>query len=119
MKKVLVSLVAIAGLSSLALALGPTHFTETLPPAASAGAIPVSNGYDWSLSQSSGIVITSATIALFNQTVTQIVNSTASIVGQMEFCSNCLAGGGKGAICISTGTSLFNQFILSTGTVCI
>lgn len=30
-----------------------THFTETLPPATSAGATPVSNGYDWSLSNGS------------------------------------------------------------------
>ena len=55
---------------------------------------------------------------LKSQTVSQIINSTSTVVGQILYCSNCTSNGGTGTICISTGTTLYNQFVLSTGTVC-
>jgi hypothetical protein len=58
------------------------------------------------------------TLSLSSGTVTQINNSTAPTVGYMKWCYNCVANGGAGTICISTGSTNANQFVLSTGTAC-
>jgi len=105
--------VLISGLSFAA----SSRFTETLPPASSAGAVAVSNGYDWSLSTMGsnvvpGFVLPSYTLAY---TTTSLISSTT---GQLIFCSNCSANGGKGTICVSTGTTATYQFVLSSGTAC-
>lgn len=50
--------------------------------------------------------------------VTGVTNSTAPTVGYPLWCTDCLANGGAGTLCVSTGTTKFNQFILSTGTAC-
>ena len=51
-------------------------------------------------------------------TVTDIQNSTAPTVGYPLWCTNCLGGGAAGTVCTSTGTTLWGQFVLSTGTRC-
>jgi hypothetical protein len=51
-------------------------------------------------------------------TVTDINNSTAPTIGYPVWCYNCVANGGSGTECISTGSVNSNSFILSTGTVC-
>lgn len=53
MKKALMGLGVCAVLASGLAIADVTHFTETLPPQTSSGATPVSNGYDWSLSNGS------------------------------------------------------------------
>ncbi len=58
------------------------------------------------------------TLSHSSGTVTEIVNSTAPTIGYPRWCTNCTANGGQGTLCTSTGTARFNQFILSTGTVC-
>jgi hypothetical protein len=98
-----------------------THYTETLPPQTPTGNVPVSNGYDWTVSQNAGVVVSSATIGLNVQSLAAISASTAGVVGQMVFCQNCAAAGGAGTICISTTTvapGAGSDFVLSTGTVC-
>lgn len=51
MKKLLSCFVALLmGMGSGAIAADPTHYTETLPPQVTTGALPVANGYDWTLS---------------------------------------------------------------------
>jgi len=57
-------------------------------------------------------------INLWNMTISAINSLIASTTGQMVFCSNCTAAGGKGTICVSTGSTTTSQFVLSTGTVC-
>jgi hypothetical protein len=56
--------------------------------------------------------------SLRSLTQAQVLASTSTKAGQMIYCSNCSANGGAGTICISTGTTGFNPFVLSTGTVC-
>lgn len=51
-------------------------------------------------------------------TAAQVLISTSTKAGQLIYCSNCGASGGAGTICVSTGTSGYNPFVLSTGTVC-
>lgn len=44
----------IAGLVGVGFAgADPSHYTETLPPAVTNGAMPIANGYDWSLTTNS------------------------------------------------------------------
>lgn len=96
----------------------PSHYTETLPSQAATGSVPVSNGYDWTLSQSTGVVISSVTVGLISQSAAQIAATTPTVVGQMVYCNNCTAGS---PICISTITTspgAGNDFVLSTGTIC-
>jgi hypothetical protein len=57
-------------------------------------------------------------IAISSGTQAQIDNSTATEVGRLKFCSNCGGGGGSGTICVSTQTTGFHGFVLSTGTLC-
>jgi hypothetical protein len=59
-----------------------------------------------------------STISISSGTITEITNSTAPTVGYIRYCSNCAANGGQGTLCVSTGAANFNQFVLSTGTVC-
>ena len=53
--------------------------------------------------------------ALESKTRAAIQASTATMTYQLVACTDC---GIPGAICISTGTTAFFQFILSTGTPC-
>ena len=68
------------------------------------------------------IAVSSATYAgglgLWSQTVAQIKALTSTTTGQVLFCSDCGAAGGKGTICVSTGTVNPYAWVLSTGTVC-
>lgn len=58
-------------------------------------------------------------IALSSMTIAQINATTPTVVGQMVFCGDCTAAGGKGTICISTEAATAQVgFTLSTGTVC-
>lgn len=60
-------------------------------------------------------------LTLSSMTVVQISASTAAVVGQVVYCGNCTANGGKGTICISTSTAApgaGSDFVLSTGTLC-
>lgn len=116
MKKLLGSFLAVVLLAGVSYGAS-AHFTETLPPASPAGAVPVANGYDWSLTTNPvnsvpGLAIPSWTVAI---TTTSLMASTT---GQLIFCSNCAANGGNGTLCVSTGTTATYQFILSTGTPC-
>lgn len=116
MKKLLGSIVVVLFAVGLSYAV-PSHFTETLPAQAPYGSVPVSNGYDWTVSSgTSGIAPT-----VFTQTVAQICASTATAVGQLVYCSNCAAAGGAGTVCISTSIAAPGagcDFVLSTGTQC-
>lgn len=58
------------------------------------------------------------TLSVSSGTLTEIINSTAPTNGYVRFCTNCASGGGAGAICISTASATWGQFILSTGTRC-
>ena len=115
-----------------------SHFTETVAPASTIGAVPVSNGYDWSMTTGSnsppaafraitvttmtatGPVTLSTTTMLMQQlTLTQVAASSPTIIGQAVWCTNCAAAGGKGTVCYSTATATAaNSFVLSTGTAC-
>ncbi len=55
--------------------------------------------------------------ALQSQTILQIRALSSNTTGQIAYCSDCTANGGKGTICISTGAAV-DSFVLSTGTVC-
>lgn len=70
----------------------------------------------WAASQPQSL----GTVALQfpNLTAAQILVSTASYKGQPIYCSDCASNGGAGTVCISTANTSFNQFVLSTGTVC-
>lgn len=57
-------------------------------------------------------------LSISSGTVTEITRSTAPTIGYLKWCTNCITNGGVGTMCISTGTANWNQFILSTGTVC-
>lgn len=68
------------------------------------------------------VVLATTTFAYQNRTLAQISASTPSYVGAPVWCTNCAAAGGKGTLCISTTTvspGAGNDFVLSTGTVCI
>ena len=120
MKKVIVGCIATLFMSSGAFAT-VTHFTETLPAAQAQGNVPVANGYDWGMSQNSGVVISSAIVGMQSFTLTQINASTAAFVGELLYCNNCAAAGGAGTICVSTSTNApgaGSDFVLSTGTQC-
>ena len=56
--------------------------------------------------------------ALQSKTVAQIQALTSNTTGQILYCSDCAANGAAGTICVSTGATAVNQFVLSTGTVC-
>lgn len=73
--------------------------------------------------QSTGVTISSATaivgpLTLWNLPIATINGLTPSTTGQMVFCQDCAANGGKGTLCVSTGTTTTFQFVLSTGTAC-
>jgi len=57
-------------------------------------------------------------IAISSGTQSEIDNSTATDVGRLKYCTNCAANGGSGTICVSTQTTGFHGFVLSTGTIC-
>lgn len=92
MKKWLLLSLSLMFVSSLAMA-----YTETLPPASAIGVVPVSNGYDWSLSSGTS----SPPIQLFIRTIAQINALPAIGVGSLLYCSNCVAS----PTCVSTGTA--------------
>lgn len=57
-------------------------------------------------------------VGLWNVPIASINTLTAETTGQMLFCKDCTACGGKGTICVSTGSVSPGQFVLSTGTRC-
>lgn len=95
----------LVGLLSLVAWAG--HFTDILPPAAAAGNVPISNGYDWNLSNDSSAPSVSfnsgatfrGSIALYSRTIAQLNALTPSTTGQIAYCSDCV----QSAICVSSG----------------
>lgn len=57
-------------------------------------------------------------IAMTSMTLTQVAQTSATVVGQAVWCGNCASAGAKGTICFSTSTTAQNGFVLSTGTAC-
>lgn len=60
-------------------------------------------------------------VSIASGTLTEISASTPATVGMLKYCSNCVGGGGKGTICVSTSTNApgaGSDFVLSTGTQC-
>lgn len=70
--------------------------------------------YSATQAQSLGVV----DVTLKSMTLAEIQTSTASAAGKPVYCSNCVGGGGQGTICISTGSTVAYQYVLSTGTAC-
>ena len=62
--------------------------------------------------------IGTVSLAISSGTIAEIINSTATAVGALRYCTNCQVNGNAGALCISTGTATWGQFITSTGTRC-
>lgn len=56
-------------------------------------------------------------VSVASMTALAISQSTAPAVGYIVYCGSCSSIQG-GTICISTGNTVANQFILSTGTHC-
>lgn len=111
MKKSLLALVVVAMVSVVAMA---GHFTETLPPAATYGATPVSNGYDWNLSTDSGapVITASAPIQPWSRTIAQLNALAPAAAGQFVYCSNCVSS----PICVSSATAAGSWTVIgSTG----
>lgn len=82
------------------------HYTETLPPGSPAGGMPVSNGYDWNVTSSTGTVSPSFNTAFtpFVQTIAQISALTPSTTGQVIVISNpATFNAGTYGLCISSG----------------
>lgn len=59
-----------------------------------------------------------STISISSGTILEIQNSTAPTVGYLRYCTNCFGAGNAGTICISTGSTNQDSFVLSTGTHC-
>lgn len=57
-------------------------------------------------------------VGLWNVPIAQLNTLIPSTTGQMVFCTDCTANGGKGTTCVSTGATTTFQFVLSTGTRC-
>lgn len=52
-----------------------------------------------------------------SRTVAQLQATTPRVAGQEVWCSNCNSiNGGAGAICVSTGTTLYGYMIISSAT---
>ena len=60
----------------------------------------------------------SVTFGFSTMTITGINKTTAPLVGYPVWCYDCVANGGAGTNCVSTGTTNVFQWILSTGTRC-
>jgi len=58
------------------------------------------------------------TLSISSATQSEIENSTAPTVGFQKYCTDCVASGGAGTVCVSTGAAKFGSFVLSTGTHC-
>lgn len=83
----------------------------------------VSSGYGATQPRSIGVVTASTStftggVGLWALPVAQITALTATATGQIVFCTDCGSSGGKGTICVSTGSTNIAQFVLSTGTKC-
>lgn len=115
MRKLLGSLAVVLIVSGLSFAAS-SRFTETLPPAVTLGYVPVSNGFDWSLSSGTAgtipAIALNAPIGLFYETKAQVLASTATAVGQIVFCTDCVAS----KLCVSTGTATALQWAVVGGT---
>ncbi len=101
MKKSLILAVAIV-LSGLGVA-NAGHFTDLLPPAATSGCVPVSNGYDWQCSSDAGsaVIISSNTgPGLWMRTIAQLNALTPLQKGQLVYCGDCTGS----PVCVSSGT---------------
>ena len=99
MKRMMVVLLAFACIGVI-YASTPTlggRYTETLPQAVPAGSVPVSDGYEWTISTATNGPVG---IMPLSQTVTQIGALTAQTTGQFLYCSNCT----RSYLCVSSGT---------------
>lgn len=59
-----------------------------------------------------------ANIAIASATLNTIMATTSTTVGHLKWCYDCVANGGAGTMCESTGTTNSFQWVLSTGTRC-
>jgi hypothetical protein len=100
MKKSLVVALAVVALASAVVMAG--HFTETLPPQAANGAVPVSNGYDWSLSTDTGApsITAASPIQLWSRTLAQMNALAPTAAGQAIYVSDATTS----RVCVSSGT---------------
>lgn len=130
MKKSLIAAVAIV-MSGLSV-VWAGHFTDVLPPAATSGCMPVSNGYDYNCStdsgapvptlngatitgavtQSGGVLTTSTqtangSINLWSRTLAQLQTLTPSTTGQIVYCSNCTSC----SVAVSSGSTAPYQWV--------
>ena len=100
-KALLVSAVLL--ISGMAMA-ATTQFIETLPPAVVQGAVPVSNGYSWSLTSNPQAQAPMITLPI--GTSTYFSTLLPQTTGQMGFCTTCATfNGTKGGLCVSSGTT--------------
>jgi len=117
MKKSLWIAVAVVGFSAGLVWAG--HFTDLLPPAQSAGCVPIANGYDWNCASdnySPGPTFSTTTVTggltLRSATAAQYDTITPTAAGQIGYCSDCSAS----KICVSTGTGAGAWVVVSTNT---
>ena len=66
----------------------------------------------------SGVVALGGGLVLWNLPKATINLTVAKSTGTMVYCTDCAANGGKGTVCVSTGSTATYQFTLSTGTRC-
>lgn len=122
MKKQLIGAVVVIGMSAGAAWAG--HFTDLLPPASTAGCVPVSNGYDYQCTSdtgSTGIVATGAmtlstatfsgSVGLWQRSLTQLSTLTPGTTGQLVYCTNCTSS----QICVSSGIGNAAWVAISSG----
>ena len=114
MKKVLGCLAAL--FISGAVFAANTHFTETVPPASPAGGVPISNGYDWSLTTNNSNSVPPLTLPTYTLAVAT-TSLTANTTGQIIYVTGTAA---TPTVCISSGNTTTNQWVIliATGSVC-
>ncbi len=95
MKKILGSFAVVLLAVGMAHAV-PSHYTETLPAQADPGVVPISNGYDWTVSSGTNAL----PIALVQKTLVQLNALTPNSRGQIAYCTNCT----QSTVCVSSGT---------------
>lgn len=81
-------------------------YTETLPPGSAVGTVPVSNGYDWSLSSGTAV----PPIQLGIKTLAQLTALAPASTGSIYYCSNCTGT----PVCVSSGTGVGAWVAVST-----
>lgn len=107
MKKLL-AIVAIVSLFALGYVRHASAFTETLPPASAIGVVPVSNGYDWSLS--SGTAVPPLQLLIKSSTQMNLLTPVGN--GSLIYCSDCTLS----TLCVSTGPTAGAWVTVSSNT---